>query len=391
MDNRWAMTTSSPDNPDHNNDQRLQLLLFVDQRTTASDLMNQIVSKLNEFKEQEEFLLEIVDVHDQPYLAEHFKLVVTPALIKTFPPPRHVIGGSNLLEQLEQSWPKWKMSLDTWLMEQDSAPQADSYNGLAKSVELLQLSDRLFRLEKENEALKDQLAFKDRMITILAHDLRNPLTAAAIAVETLKGQWSLAQQPKKKLQPELLLRLINQAQTQIQNIDRMITNLLEASRGRSEDLRIQPKQLLLQSLCIEVLEDIGPSLKQKSLELSSDIPTDVPAVHADADQIRQVLMNLFDNAMKYTQVGGKIKLTILHRTTQKVQVCICDDGLGIPLEKQATIFEDSVRLARDENKEGYGIGLALCRRIVRAHYGQIWVDSKPNEGSCFNFTLPVFR
>ena len=229
------------------------------------------------------------------------------------------------------------------------------------------------------------------MITILAHDLRNPLTAAAIAVETLKGQWSLAQQPKKKLQPELLLRLINQAQTQIQNIDRMITNLLEASRGRSEDLRIQPKQLLLQSLCIEVLEDIGPSLKQKSLELSSDIPTDVPAVHADADQIRQVLMNLFDNAMKYTQVGGKIKLTILHRTTQKVQVCICDDGLGIPLEKQATIFEDSVRLARDENKEGYGIGLALCRRIVRAHYGQIWVDSKPNEGSCFNFTLPVFR
>ncbi|MEM9136840.1 MAG: histidine kinase, partial [Cyanobacteria bacterium P01_F01_bin.42] len=246
-------------------------------------------------------------------------------------------------------------------------------------------------LEQENEALRDQLGFKDRMITILAHDLRNPLTAAAIAVETLKGQWSTNKAPKQTLPPELLLKLINQAQAQIHNIDRMITNLLEASRGRSEDLKIQPKCLQLQTLCDEVLGDIRASLKQKSLELSTDIPNDIPEVHADPDQIRQVLMNLFDNAMKYTDIGGKIKLTILHRTTQKVQVCICDDGLGIPLEKQATIFEDSVRLKRDEQKDGYGIGLALCRRIVRAHYGQIWVDSKPNEGSCFNFTLPVFH
>jgi two-component system clock-associated histidine kinase SasA len=221
---------------------------------------------------------------------------------------------------------------------------------------------------------------------ILSRQLRSPLK-----IETLKCQWSLTQKPKQELKPEILLRVINQAQTQIQNIDRMITYLLEASRGRSEDLQIQPKRLVLQSLCDEVLQDVGPSLKQKSLTLKSDIPNDIPAVHADSDQIRQVLMNLFDNAMKYTQTGGKIKITILHRTTQKVQVCICDDGLGIPLEKQATIFEDSVRLERDENKEGYGIGLALCRRIVQAHYGQIWVDSKPNEGSCFNFTLPVFR
>ena len=248
-------------------------------------------------------------MHAQPYLAEHFKLVVTPALVKNFPPPRHVIGGSNLLEQLEQCWPKWQMALE------DSASQGSQDSialsgGLAQSVEILKLSDQLFRLEQDNEALRDQLGFKDRMITILAHDLRNPLTAAAIAVETLKSQWSLTQKPKQVLKPEILLRLINQAQTQIQNIDRMVTNLLEASRGRPEDLKIQPKRLILQSLCDEILDDVGPSLKQKSLHLNSDIPNDIPAVHADSDQIRQVLMNLFDNAMKYTQVGGKIKLTV---------------------------------------------------------------------------------
>jgi two-component system, OmpR family, clock-associated histidine kinase SasA len=82
---------------------------------------------------------------------------------------------------------------------------------------------------------------------------------------------------------------------------------------------------------------------------------------------------------------------VLHRTTQKVQVSIMDDGPGIPIEKQKAIFHDAFRLERDELQEGYGIGLALCQRIIRAHYGQIWVDSTPNEGSSFNFTLPVYR
>ncbi len=86
-----------------------------------------------------------------------------------------------------------------------------------------------------------------------------------------------------------------------------------------------------------------------------------------------------------------MRLSVLHRTTQKVQVSIRDDGLGIPKEKQRYIFDDQFRLDRDKDREGYGIGLALCRRIILAHYGQIWVDSTPNQGSCFHFTLPVFR
>ncbi|MEM9505708.1 MAG: ATP-binding protein, partial [Cyanobacteria bacterium P01_E01_bin.43] len=78
-------------------------------------------------------------------------------------------------------------------------------------------------------------------------------------------------------------------------------------------------------------------------------------------------------------------------TTQKIQVCVKDTGPGIPTSKREAIFEDSVRLQRDESQDGYGLGLALCRRIVRAHYGQIWVESDPGEGSQFCFTLPVFR
>ena len=122
----------------------------------------------------------------------------------------------------------------------------------------------------------------------------------------------------------------------------------------------------------------------------TDIPNDLPKVYADADRIHQVITNLLDNAIKYTPPEGEINVSILHRTTQKVQASVCDNGPGIPEENQEKIFEERYRLKRDEFQEGYGIGLALCRRIIRAHYGRIWVDSVPGQGSCFHFTLPVY-
>jgi two-component system clock-associated histidine kinase SasA len=80
----------------------------------------------------------------------------------------------------------------------------------------------------------------------------------------------------------------------------------------------------------------------------------------------------------------------LHRTTQKVQVSICDNGPGIPEEQREQIFEDAFRLERDAEADGYGIGLSLCQKIVQAHYGKIWVDSISGQGSCFHFTLPAY-
>ena len=117
----------------------------------------------------------------------------------------------------------------------------------------------------------------------------------------------------------------------------------------------------------------------------------MPYVYADEDLVRQVIVNLLDNAMKYAPLEGKIQVSLLHRTTQKIQVTVCDDGPGIPEENRDRIFEDHFRLQRDEGKEGYGLGLSLCQRIVRAHYGRIWVDTSPRGGGCFHFTLPVYR
>jgi two-component system, OmpR family, clock-associated histidine kinase SasA len=370
-------------------DSSLQILLFIDKRSSSKDQLRQVQDYLETLRAACAFELQIIDIEDQPYLAEYFKLVITPALIKILPEPRHILAGSNLVAQLKECWPNWQSSVTT-ASDVRLPPPLASQNALAQSVKAMQLSDEIFQLRQENEALQEQGIFKDRIIAMLAHDLRNPLTAAAIALETLEGQWDTS--PNKiVLPPETMTRLAHHARSQMQVIERMITNLLDASRGKSSKLKIYPRKLDLGAMCPLIVEDIQSKADAKAQHLKMDVPPDLPYVHADSDHIRQVFINLLDNAIKYTPEGGVIKLCILHRTTQKVQVSIMDDGPGIPLGKQKTIFHEAFRLERDELKEGYGIGLALCQRIIRAHYGQIWVDSTPNQGSSFNFTLPVYR
>jgi two-component system, OmpR family, clock-associated histidine kinase SasA len=365
-------------------DSSLQLLLFIDKRASSQEQLRQVQDYLETLRATCAFELQIINIEDQPYLAEYFKLVITPALIKILPEPRHILAGSNLVAQLTECWPNWQSSVV------NSEVRPASQNVLGQSEQTMKLSDEIFQLRQDNESLLEQNLFKDRIIAMLAHDLRNPLTAAAIALETLEGQWEKPA-PPVILPPETMARLAHHARSQMQVIERMITNLLDASRGKNSELKIHPRKLDLGALCPLIVEDILGKVDAKAQYLKMDVPLDLPYVHADSDHIRQVLINLLDNAIKYTPEGGVIKLCVLHRTTQKVQISIMDDGPGIPIEKQKAIFRDAVRLERDEFKEGYGIGLALCQRIVRAHYGQLWVDSTPNEGSSFNFTLPVYR
>jgi two-component system clock-associated histidine kinase SasA len=174
-------------------------------------------------------------------------------------------------------------------------------------------------------------------------------------------------------------------------MNRLIADILQASKNLNTQFTVNHTQLYLQYLFHEVLEQYWDQVEEKKLTLDTDLPQDVPPVYADEDLIRQVLVNLLDNAVKYTPEGGKITVSILHRTTQKVRVSICDTGPGIPEEKKDRIFESHVRLKRDEGQEGYGLGLSVCRKIITAHYGQIGVDSVLGQGSCFHFTLPIYR
>ncbi|HEY9667879.1 MAG TPA: histidine kinase [Coleofasciculaceae cyanobacterium] len=388
-----------------NSEAPLQLLLFVDERISSRKHIQRIQGYLNTLRASYPFELTVVDVGEQPYLAEHYKVVATPALIKIHPQPRQVLAGSNLVAQLKNWWPRWQHSVEEYqeslsegvclqssLNSSVSSQLSQSApSSIASSIELIRLSDEIFRLKKEKEELLDQLQFKDQVISMLAHDLRSPLTATSIALETLE----LKQRPKEdcasELTPALRARLLKHARTQLRSMDRMITDLLESARGASAEFKLRPHKLLLGRLCQEVLTQMSEQFQLKSQCIETDIPKDLPFVYADEELVRQVLVNLLDNATKYTPEGGKIHISMLHRTAQKIQVTICDNGPGIPEENRDRIFEDHFRLKRDAEKEGYGLGLSLCQRIIRAHYGRIWVESPPKGGGCFHFTLPIYR
>jgi two-component system, OmpR family, clock-associated histidine kinase SasA len=377
----------------------LQLLLFIDRRTSSVQQSQMVVDYLDPFKVSYNFDLKVIEMSEHPYLVEHFKLVASPALIKILPEPRHILAGSNLIDQLRRYWPEWLESLPSQsedapelIIERSSfEPQAALTPSMAYSAELLRLSDEIFRLRQENAELQEQTLFKDQVISMLAHDLRNPLTAAAIALETLELGLTpkVEESGRRPLTPELINQLLNHARTQTRAIDRMITDILQNAREKNFQYNLKPQELDLSLLGLDVLEHLRKQFLSKHQTLETDIPNDLPPIFADCEQIRQVLVNLLDNASKYTPEGGKIQIAMLHRTSQKVQVSICDTGPGIPEDSQERIFEDHVRLQNEQS--GYGIGLSVCQRIIRAHYGQIWVTSMLGQGSCFYFTLPVFR
>ncbi len=387
-----------------NSEAPLQLLLFVDERPKSRLQIQQIRFYLKQLQLEYDFELQIIDVGKQPHLAEHFKLVATPALIKIHPEPRQVLAGSNIVSQLKTWWSRWQASVESYLELQQELQQATEndlsngcpkksqipINSLATSSEIIQLSDEVFRLKQEKQQLEEQLLFKERVIAMLVHDLRNPLTAAIIAIDTLKSNYNFDKGEFKRLTPKLIAHMLNHARNQTKVIEKMITDLLEVGRSKDTKIPISPTKISIGNLCLEVLEELSESYKAKSLKIEQDIPQDLPFVCADSERLRQVLINLLDNAIKYTPPLGTITISGLHRTSQKVQLSIGDSGPGIPEENRDRIFENHFRLKRDEAKDGYGIGLSLCKRIIQAHYGQIWVDTAPNGGAWFHFILPVY-
>lgn len=367
----------------------LQLLLFVDNRHSSQKNIEQIKEYLQSLSKDYNFHLQVLEISEYPHLVEHFKLVATPALVKVNPLPRQTLAGTNLTAKLRKYWYKWQTSLEE---NQDVFQDSDEKDSLLQtclpSSELIRLRDEIFDLKKEVEQLKRQIKFKDQILAMLAHDLRSPLTAASIAVETIE-----LSQTKTEFQcnPSLQQKLFQQTKTQFAIMNKMISELLQASKDMSSQLTIAPMKVNLVSVTEEIINNLQTKLLEKKQYIIKEIPQDLPMVYADPVLIRQVIINLLENAIKYSPENEPITVSILHKTTQQVQVSIIDLGSGIPDTQKQKIFEGHFRLKRDRKEDGYGIGLSLCRQIINAHYGQIWVDDNGNQGSCFRFTLPVYR
>ena len=355
---------------------QLKLLLVASRHhLSRSDIRLSI-----EYLEREDYgfnvTLDFSDPSDNPELLELYRLVALPALIKLEPSPRQIFAGSSIFEQVKTWVPRWQHErinnrIGVSLRGKTIEP--------AQTQKELLLEDDLLVLRQENETLTKKIHSQESLLRMVAHELRTPLTAAGLALQSQKlGQISM-----NKFQDVLKRRL--------QEIEILSKDLLEVGSTRWETL-FNPQKVDLASISAEAILELEKQWLNRKIKINTDIPTDLPSVFADQRRMMQVLLNLIENALKFSEDEGEIFITMLHRTNQWVEVIVRDNGPGIPQEEQQRIFVDRVRLPQtSQETTGFGIGLSVCRRIVEVHGGKIWVVSKPTEGACFYFTVPVWR
>ena len=321
--------------------------------------------------------LQITEPSEHPEILELHRIIAIPALIKLSPHPKQIFAGSTIFEQLKSWIPRW---------QQQGLFSASELNTKTKTLESnirtqkeLQLEDEVLFLRQENETLTDQIQSQERLLRMVAHELRTPLTAAGLAAQSQKlGQISIT-----KFQEVLKRRL--------EEIELLSKDLLEVGSTRWEAL-FNPQKIDLANISAEVILELEKFWLKRDIGINTDIPSDLPSVFADQRRISQVLLNLIENALKYSEDGGKISISMFHRTNQWVEISVSDNGPGIPKEEHSRIFLDRVRLPQtSERTSGFGIGLSVCRRIVEVHGGKIWVVSETGKGACFLFTLPVWQ
>jgi two-component system NtrC family sensor kinase len=229
--------------------------------------------------------------------------------------------------------------------------------------------------------LKELDRIKTDFINTISHDLRSPLTAILGYVDLIKRVGEVNQQ-----QDEFIQRV----QSSVHNITDLISNLLDL--GRIEfglDLGVEPVSLL--PLVSFTLDNIQSQVDKKEIKVHTDIQEPLPHVLGNATQLRQMIDNLFTNAVKYTLSGGDIKVKA-YREHNHVIMQVMDNGIGIPLEEQSRVFDRFFRARNvSDDIRGTGLGLAIVKSIVDNHNGRVWVDSREGLGSRFTVMLPVNR
>jgi|SRR5579872_2592188 len=255
--------------------------------------------------------------------------------------------------------------------------------------------DRAIRYAVERQALvralemtqKRQLEFKNQFLSHVSHELRTPLTCihqyVTLILDGLTGPVSPDQHDHLKT----VLKSVNQ-------LHAMIRDLLEATRAESGKMRVEPRCISIRELVRQTIAMMKPIADEKHISLETGMERNLPLVHADPDRVLEVLINLVDNAIKFTPQDGTVMLqsNVVEADADFVYVAVSDTGRGISPEAKSLIFErlyqdgDSV----DNNRSGLGLGLFICREIVKLHQGRIWVSSERGQGSTFTFTLPIY-
>lgn len=220
---------------------------------------------------------------------------------------------------------------------------------------------------------------KDEFIGLVSHELRSPLTVIIGAINT-----ALSEGPR--LSQEETRQLLHDAAIEAEQLSHLVGNLLELSRAQANRLFLHVEPVNLAKVVHKVLDTIERQSPKRRFVL--DLPRRLTPVYADQLRLERILHNLLENAVKYSPRGSEIAVSA-KQDSNRLIVSVTDQGPGISKEDQAKLFKPFLQLGNPilNHTKGAGLGLLVCRRLVEAHGGRIWVESEPDHGATFYFTL----
>ena len=258
-------------------------------------------------------------------------------------------------------------------------PIFDSEGNVTQMIEYcLDLTER----KQAEEERRELDRMKSEFIANISHELRTPL-------HSIRGFARLMLQDKVP-KPEVQMEFLGIIDNQSKNLEKLIDDLLDASRLESGRFKIQKHRLLIKDVISEVVGDFYTIASEKGITINTDIPEALPEVEADGKRLKQVLNNLLSNAIKFSNGGTHVTVTGATRDSE-LMVRVTDQGVGMPEEVMQHLFERFYRAKDTARVGGTGLGLYISKQIIEAHGGHILVESKVGEGSTFSFTLPLIQ
>lgn len=238
------------------------------------------------------------------------------------------------------------------------------------------------QLKEENKRLLEIIEEKDRFISILAHDLNNP-------VQGLMGITELIIEDIDSLSRNELVSLIKRLHNCSTNIVKLLKNLLEWGYLHQGLVNINPVKISLYIAVLLNKELMSKKIESKGIKLVIDIPEDI-YVTADKEMFNSIISNLLSNSIKFTDIGGTVTIKAVEKENNIVQISVADNGIGMPEELSKKLFKIDEKVGRMGlvSEESTGLGLILCKEMIEKHGCKIWVESQENIGSTFYFTLP---
>jgi signal transduction histidine kinase/ligand-binding sensor domain-containing protein len=237
-------------------------------------------------------------------------------------------------------------------------------------------------IQAVNEELTKLNKTKDRMLSIIAHDLRNPFNVVSGFSEILIEEFR--ELPEETV--DQYLKLISNAS---KNGSTLLGNLLQWSRAQTGNITFEPIRLNLMLLTEEIYSYLEGDAHKKNINIQFKIDPTLNVV-ADENMLKTILRNLISNAIKFTHLNGSI-LVKSSLTPDYVEICVNDSGVGVPEEKIPLLFssDSNISTKGTSQESGSGLGLILCKEFVEKHHGRIWVETKAGTGSQFKFTIPI--